>query len=319
MDPAHARSRSRRAWFGAVYKLELQAALIDVVGALDERGIHSLLLKGPLFASWLYDAPAERGYRDIDLLIDPKRFEATRDVMAGLGFERQAPPKHARRRADHHEIWLRRGRQSARMELHRTLRLVPVDEAVVWRALEESAVTIEIAGARISAPDEPACALIVALHVAQHGLSMARPRADLERAVARVDHDVWRGAARLARELGAAPAFAAGLAQVPGGSDLARLVGVSAAGVPRLVRLQARTTDAGAKRLGWVVAQLWAPGAGHSRLGLLRSLIVPPRKSMLEGYPFARRGPAWLMLAYLVRPVRIGKTLPSALWTWLRA
>ena len=41
-----------------------------------------MLIKGPVFARWLYDDPAERPYRDLDLLVAPDRVDAARRTLA---------------------------------------------------------------------------------------------------------------------------------------------------------------------------------------------------------------------------------------------
>jgi Uncharacterised nucleotidyltransferase len=48
--------------------LHLDAVTTEVVLALREAGIPSVLLRGPAIARWLYEDPTERSYVDTDLL-----------------------------------------------------------------------------------------------------------------------------------------------------------------------------------------------------------------------------------------------------------
>src|SRR5688572_15325616 len=61
---ARARSQAARALQGAV-------ELISVTGALDQAGIQTVSLKGPLFSQWLYGAPGRRRFADLDILVTP--------------------------------------------------------------------------------------------------------------------------------------------------------------------------------------------------------------------------------------------------------
>ena len=46
--------------------LALDAVAVEVVASLDADVIPNLLVKGPAIGRWLYDAPGERPYDDID-------------------------------------------------------------------------------------------------------------------------------------------------------------------------------------------------------------------------------------------------------------
>jgi hypothetical protein len=303
----------------AIRTVTLNGALAETIRALAASGVEPILLKGQVFAQWLYDDPTERLSNDIDLLIAPDQFGAARRSLAELGFELWQQPAHARERPDHHEIWVRNNSMWACVELHHKLFLMTADRSLIWRRLIEDATRLDVAGVQVYAPNETACAMIAALHVAQHGLGWSRPKADLERAVARVDLEVWRAAAALADELGAGPAFVVGLRQIPRGRNVVGRLGLSAAGASRSVRLRAGTAPGAAMAIEWFVEQLLTTTGVRARMRFLARLAVPAPSWMLEGYPFARRGPGWLVTAYLVRPFRIAKMLPAGLWTWVTA
>ncbi len=63
------------------------ADLREVVAALAERGIDSLILKGSALAYEIYDAPELRPRGDTDLLIAREALEATREALRALGFQ----------------------------------------------------------------------------------------------------------------------------------------------------------------------------------------------------------------------------------------
>jgi hypothetical protein len=139
--------------------------------------------------------------------------------------------------------------------------------------------------------------LTIALHAAQHGPQGSNPRADAERAVARLPQSTWAKAAALAAELDAIPAFAAGIRAVPGGEALLydlRVVAeptvdltVRAAGdVPMLRGLaQLDQTPGIASKARLMVRELfptptfmreWSRSAAQGRLGLFAAYAVRP-------------------------------------------
>ena len=68
--------------------LALDATAARVAKALGERGIRSLLLKGPSLAQWLYGDGPYRDYVDVDLLVSPEDFVGAGKVLTELGLER---------------------------------------------------------------------------------------------------------------------------------------------------------------------------------------------------------------------------------------
>src|SRR5688572_23403111 len=68
-------------------RLRLDAAAQEVAEAFELAHIPSLLLKGRSFALWLYPDPAERDYRDVDLLIRESEFPVAGELLQRIGFE----------------------------------------------------------------------------------------------------------------------------------------------------------------------------------------------------------------------------------------
>jgi hypothetical protein len=295
-------------------RLALEHALAQIVLAFGERGIEYLLLKGAAFARWLYDDPSERPYRDIDLLVPGDSFEAANGALGEVGFEASCTGKHMHERLQHHEIWVRRSPLPAVVELHHTLALVPAPPSKVWGRLSRGAGVIEVARAQVAVPSEAACALIVALHAAQHGARDLKHLRDLEQVLRRVEFASWEAAASLARDLDSVAAFATGLRLSRYGRPLADQLGLPTS-APRVLRLYANTppdTAAGIERL------VTTPGV-RPKLRLLGQKVVPSRTYMHSRYPLARRGRWGLTLAYLLRALRLAGKLPGGVRAWLRA
>jgi hypothetical protein len=290
----------------AFRRLSLENALAEITQLLETRGVRPLLLKGPAFAHWLYDDPRERSYRDLDLLVGPDGFDAAMRGLAELSFERESASLRANEGAPHHEKLVRSGAPGTFpviVELHHTLRLLlSAPPSLVWQRLTEGVQTLEVAGAHVRVPSEAVSALIVVLHASQHGVSGRRAMSDLQRAVDRVDLDIWRKADALAWELGAGPAFAAGLRLDPAGRDVADKLGLGDT-TPRAVRLLDPTQPPTASGIELLIA---TRGAG-ARLKLLASELVPSPGFMRYSSALARRGRLGLVGAYLWRPIQLAR------------
>ncbi|UCF69053.1 MAG: nucleotidyltransferase family protein, partial [Acidobacteriota bacterium] len=60
--------------------------------ALDARGVVSLVLKGVSLARTVYEHPAERSFRDIDLLVAPEDVATALDALAEIGYSSKDTP-----------------------------------------------------------------------------------------------------------------------------------------------------------------------------------------------------------------------------------
>lgn len=296
----------------AFRRLALDSAIATLVPALVTRGVRPVLIKGPAIAQWLYDDPRERPYGDIDLLIAPDEFAIAEQVMAEHGLIRVADGLRSTERTEHHERWIRPGAQEIKIELHRTLGLLTeLPPSLVWRRLTAETVTIEVGGIAIDTPAEPAAALILALHAAQHGVTERRPTIDLARALKRVDRPIWRSAAALADELQAAAAFVVGLQLVPAGRELCRALDLAPA-VPRRLLMAG---NGPAMRFDELVSKRGA----RARIQYLAQRVIPSREYMLLSSPLARRGRFGIVGAYLWRPFKLLGRLPGGVRAWRHA
>ena len=75
---------------GVAARERIDAAMVEVMGALREAGVDALVLKGVVIARWLYGEDEARGYRDCDLLADPERFATAGRALEAIGFHLDA-------------------------------------------------------------------------------------------------------------------------------------------------------------------------------------------------------------------------------------
>lgn len=301
----------------AALVLHVDSVTREVVTAMRETGIRTLLLKGPSIAAWLYGDGAARSYVDSDLLVAPGSYREAGDVLRKLGFRPRAYWLYRDSQA-----WLRR-RDTSYVDLHRSLINVLAPPDVVWKELASDTDTLRVGGIDLEVLRVPARALHVALHAAQHGVGdFRRPLEDLARAVRVADEDDWRQAADLARRIDALPAFAAGLRLDPEGVRLAERLKLPEERPPA-VELRAGPDIP-------VAIALESLASGRSlraRPRLLLRALVPSSLYMrgwaaqhMIRWPAAlRRGHLGLGMAYLWRPIWILLRLPEAMIALRRA
>jgi hypothetical protein len=290
-------------------KLRVDVATADVVAALAREGISSLLLKGP--ALQRLHEPDIRNYGDIDLLVPAEHIEATEHLLDRRGFalilDEDAPGEAWRA-----HVWQRES-DGVVVDVHRNLDGLRVAPGETWSVLAGDSSSMALGGAEVQVPSDSAAALIVCLHAAQHGPRWTRPQDDLRRAVERFPLATWKEAAAKAALLGASPAFAAALRLIPEGAALADELGLGGQ-TSRGVALSLADSDGLALSLERLVQ---TRGVG-AKLRLLARELVPPRDVLVVTEPVAARGPAWIVLAYPVRIIRLLGRLPGAVRLWLR-
>jgi hypothetical protein len=299
---------------GAGMSLRADLTTAEVVGALRGRGIRAILLRGPAIAHWLYgDEP--RPYGDADLLVAHENLGPADAVLAELGFsDRTVAGRLAADRPTHAHSWVRE-RDSACLDLHWTLVGIgrPPEEA--WRALTGPGTeSVTVARIAVDMLAEPARALVVALHAAQHGALVEKPLADLSRALGRVPDQSWRAAATLAETLEATSAFSAGLRLLPDGRELADRLGLSAE-LSTETALWAATAPPTALGFDWIAR---TPGI-RARLGLARRKVAPHAGFMRAWSPLARRGRLGLATSYVWRAVWLAWHAPAGFRAWRSA
>lgn len=285
----------------------------EVAAALDEAGIPALALKGAAFARVLYDDGALRDYGDSDLLVPPDRVTDAVAVLERLGFgtlvEQADVPSGVS--LAHGSHW-RRNRDY--LDLHWTLPGAEGAAAETWDALSAAAEPMRIGGTEVDVPTGEGLALLVALHAASHGSRVAKPVADLERALDRLPRADWEAAARLAERLDAVAPFAAGLRAHPQGERLAAELDLPRGGSVHL----AIKAGGGPGTAHGIEALATASGT-RARARMVARALVPPRRYMHVWFPRAERGGAWMALAYVWRPFWLARRAPRSLRAWRRA
>ena len=270
-----------------------------------------VLLKGPAIARWLYDGSETRTYVDVDLLIAPDAARhGRRACCARWAFASVARHYEQGRRLEHDSLWIRPG-TAAHVDLHRTLpRARGVSPQWVWRQLWPRTYEMQLPapGTSVRVLDEPARALLVALHVAHHvgyGEIAVKPLADLQRAVAKLPLAVWRDAAALARNLRAEPQMSRGLHAIPDGAR-ARLSA-------RAARAEQRAQRGRRLRAARRLAHAAATGRG-----CWRRVLLPSPAYLRWSSKLARRGRLGFAVAYLTHPIVVALHAPRGYLIWRR-
>jgi hypothetical protein len=253
----------------------------------------------------LYSPLEHRGYSDVDLLVAPSDIDGARQILAALGYmsltERLGIDEIGRNLDA--ETWVRVGASAdagLMIDLHQQLAGSHASPQAAWDALRRRRTWLDLDGARVPALNPEGLALHVAIHAAQHGTRYPQPMEDLVKAIERWSPEVWRGAARLARELHATAIFAAGLRQVPQGALVALELGL-----PATDDLQWAIAHRGERPRGTfhLEALIQAASMGE-RASVLRRALLPSRKWIVWQYPWARANGVRLAGAYVAHLAR---------------
>ena len=295
-------SRSRAAVTAS--NLLLEALAGEVTDAIRLTGGRSVLLKGVTTERWLY-AGDGRAYGDVDLLVDPTRFDEYERLVAGMGFRRSSIERlFDKGRPRHASTWTR---GALELDLHRTLIGLGVSPEEAWMVLSGNTERWTVGLTEVDVLNAPARSLVLALHAAQHGAHFGDSRADLERAIAREPERVWVNAADLARTLRAESSMAAGLLRVDAGIDLCEALGVRRIGA---TAVEGSASFHAAQGLLWL-SEL---NGQRAKARYLRLKLFPPPSVMHSRVAWSRKGPFALILAYALR---LGTTVlygPRAAW-----
>jgi len=294
-----------------MFMVAVDAAVAKTVRALREAGVQPLLLKGPSVERWLYRPEEMRISSDVDLLVDPRRLAPAERRLKREGLVNRYDGISPAEALEHADTWS--GPATAiPVDLHRRLWGFESSAEQVWERLWVGRGSMTIAGEECAVLGEPARALAVALHAAHH-VDLARPIADLARALQVLDDAVWTQAAELAVELEATTGLRAGLGLVEEGGPLLARLGWEPAD-PADVALRSpewdtpRTTE-GLLRLSRT------PGAG-GKAALIARELFPSRQFMRTRSDqafLARRGRRGLVAAYPFRWVRLLISVPRGI------
>jgi hypothetical protein len=283
---------------------ELDAAAAGVFEVFNRRDVDGLLLKGAALARLLYDVPAQRRYADIDLLVAPDDRPAAMAALEELGYRNASALVGVDDIGGviHAETWLATPadvRYPLVVDLHLHLAGAKAPAERVWGALKARSTHIELQSTRVPVLDRPGLAMHLATHAAQHGQGYLKGCRELLRALDRWPLEVWREAARLADEIEATEAFAAGLRLVDSGADLAETLGL-----PPTTRLDWELRQIARPRGRFhLQAFLQAPDL-RTRAHVLRRALLPHPDWMIRQYPWAEESRARMLAAYLLHLAR---------------
>jgi hypothetical protein len=282
----------------------LDAAAAEALDRFDADGIPCILLKGAALARLLYSSTQQRGYNDVDLLIAPGHLDAAHRILDELGYTNITAARGVEDVAGavHAETWVRRSEEIGplMLDLHSRLPGVKASPQAAWPILVARLDSIEVGGRRAQVLQRDGLALHVAIHASQHGPQDPKPQADLRRALDTWPREVWEGAARLAGELEALPAFAHGLRLLPAGAELAAELGLPATDD---LDWQMNNLELRPRGTFHLQALAEARGAGE-RLRVLRRVIWPPREWFEWDDPSTRKGGVRLLAARLLHILR---------------
>jgi hypothetical protein len=298
----------------AATSLHLDAVTAEVVGALHEAGVRSILLRGPAIARWLYDDETSRAYVDVDLLVAHADLARAEELLPGLGFsDLTVEGVLARDRPTYAHTW-GRARDGAAVDLHYTLlgaRLIPER---VWEVVAGETEAIFVGGTTADILNASGRAVVVALHAAHHGIGAGQPLDDLARALELLPVEVWDHASALAARLEATPAFATGLRMLAPGEAAARRLGLPDERSTEIA-LRASTPPPMALGFDWLAG---TPGL-RAKLALVTRKIFPDVAFMRAWSPLARRGRAGLAVAYVWRVLWLGRHAWPGFRAWRHA
>jgi hypothetical protein len=305
----------------AAHALVLDAAAVEVVGALELHGIDGLLIKGPATAHWLYaESPEARRYADVDLLVESSRFTPAESVLQDLGFHHIHGDYRVDRQSWMYESeWVRPGPPPVHVDLHRGFHGVDDWEAF-WTQLRSHASVLVVAGREVRIPDAAGCALIVALHHSSTGRT-ERSATDLRRAIAVFDDDVWSEASRRADDAAAHPSLVLGLISVEEGRRLVERLGLPTELPPEVATrsLVAAGVDPGTADRAWALQfRMRAAKGWRAKASVVCEIVFPPIEFFTDSRPLARRGRLGLLAARVAYPLDLAIRAPRILWVVLR-
>ena len=286
---------------------------LELARLFEDARIDHVILKGPVFAHWLYDEPMQRGYGDSDVLVDPAQFDRAEELLAELGFERrwfiEFPGKKPKSETD----WIR-GSDDARVDLHLTIQGAGKDPHEVWSSLSARRRRVTINGSTIWALDDVGNALHAALHTAQHGKAVGKPHNDLTRVLAKLPDESWEEVVRLAQDLDAVEWFSSGLRLHEQGRAIAERFDLAE---PRSAEALMRSETAAplAESLLWL-SEL---PSRRAQLAYIGRTLFPSPSAMRTVTPLAARGLLGLIAAYPWRWWWIARRLPAAVRSWRAA
>jgi hypothetical protein len=288
------------------YTLLLDRVAAEVSDALAQKGIKSILLKGPTVAKWLYRDGTARRYEDIDLLVASAQIGEAERVLSEDGFGLVGTSHHA-------HTWLR-AQDGATVDLHWRVVGIGAHPEDAWSLLAGETENLGVGDSVVEVLSRPAQALHLALHAVQHPWRERQSLLDLERALEHAPTDVWKRAGELARRLDAERGFSAGLRLLPAGQAVVEELGLD----ERLsVELVLRAEKPPPLTLAF--ERLASTPSLGAKLRFLLGRLFPSPATLRAASTLARRGRLGLLVAYPARMFWMFWRAAPALAAWRRA
>jgi hypothetical protein len=270
------------------------------------------MLKGAVFAHWLFDNPGERVYGDCDVWVQPGQVDRAEQILSELGFELFWDTEFLDKRPRLERDWVRSA-DDARVDLHTTIPGVGTDAEETWAIMSRHRHEITISGSTITALDETANTLHAVLHLAQHGKRVGKPKEDLDRVFDKVSAEKWPEVASLASELDAVEWLSSGLRLHERGVPIAERLSL-----PEPSSLEVLMRSESAPPL--TDSFLWVAGLGwRQRIAYVIRSLFPSPGSMRSVSPLARKGPIGLLFAYPWRWWWLARRVPEVVRAWRAA
>lgn len=294
-------------WGNAVKYLALDAVAASTSGLLATAGVRAILLKGPATARRLYpDESNRRPYTDVDLLVPVDRFDDAQNVLHENGYHGLLTGVRDGEFAWHEIPWRAPGSGNLIIDLHRGFAGV-TNPVIFFERLWTSRDQINLSGSVVWVPGAGATALVLALHAANPGRGR-KPLVDIYRAKEIFAPEVWLDAARLARACGAESACRAGLDLLPDGSRFADDLGIGGT-----LAADAWLGGRQHNRVSVNLATALAERGGRAKMAHIVRRVLPSPAFLRLADPSARRGAAWLALAYVHRVATACVAAPRAM------
>ena len=276
-------------------------------------GVPSILLKGAAIATWLYQGGDVRPYQDVDLLVPPSQLKTAIEALAQLGYAHESEGAHPAEFGPK-ELELV-GPGNVHIDLHHGLIGVSAPSQHCWDVLVGRTTVLELApNVHVQVLDPTARAMHLALHAAQNGPIDVKAVADLQRGLARLDRSEWEEAARLADQLQATEAFAAGLRLLPAGETLAEELAL-----PRRMTVELALRAGSAPQDALFFERLLQTPGAWGKVCLFGRKVFPTESLLRANSPLARRSRLGRLAVRLGHPLAQARHLGPAFAAWVRA
>jgi hypothetical protein len=199
------------------------------------------------------------------------------------------------------------------VDLHRWLPWCRDDPWRLWHELATDTRSVTVGGIPVETPSDPALILVIAGHAVQHA-GLAKPSADLDRAIEVLGPEPWRRAAEMAARLGATGVLAAALERHPGAAGLLANLDLSPDASPEVQLL----ID-GAPPAALAFIRLAGEPTFGARLRFLWRKVFPSPALMRVWLGARGRGSVPLAAGYAYRCTSLLRRAPRALLAWRRA